>query len=417
MFICVHLWLTLPLSAADPVPVGPMERRSLTRTVEQPGRIDPFAQTPIQVRVTGFIKSVHADIGDRVKAGQLLAEIDAPELAEEFRQKQALVLQAAAEIVQAEKLVAVAVANVKLAAAAVAEAAAARKRAVANHERWRLETARVDSLVSKKVIDEQTRDETMNQFRSAESLRDEVEAKVRSAESARLESEARRDKAIADVAVAKAKAAVAAADERRVQALLDYARVTAPFDGTVTARQVDVGHLVQPGKDAPLFVVTACHVVRVFVDVPEIDAAAISNDSPAVVRVQGLRGREFRGAVTRTGWALDTKARTLRTEIDLKNEDGALRPGMYAYTAITVTTPPVWTLPASALVKTADGSAAFLVKDGKASRVNVQTGHATATHVEVLKWQSSRGWMEPTGGERFVLKAAGVAEGHLIERP
>jgi hypothetical protein len=75
----------------------------------------------------------------------------------------------------------------------------------------------------------------------------------------------------------------------------------------------------------------------------------------------------------------------------------------------------MWTLPAGAIVKTADGAAAFLVKDGKATRVAVQTGFANATHVEILKWHSPQGWIELTGGERFVLKAAGVADAQAIE--
>jgi multidrug efflux pump subunit AcrA (membrane-fusion protein) len=413
VFICVHLWLN-SLLAADPVPVGSPEKRSLIRIVEQPGRIEPFAQTPMLVRVSGYVKAVHADIGDHVKTGQLLAELDVPEMEEEFKQKQALVAQAAAEVTHAEKLVAAAEANVKSAAALVTEAAAARKRATANYERWKSEAARVDSLVAKKVIDEQTRDETLNQFRAADAARDEVEAKVRSAAAAQIESEARRDKTAADVLVAKAKTNVAVAEQGRVKALLGFARIVAPFDGIVTDRKVDVGHFPQPGKDAPLFVVTMRDMVRVFVDVPESDAAAIADGAKATVRVQSLRGREFAGTVTRTAWVLDIKSRTLRTEIDLPNPDGTLRPGMYAYAAITVTPPPTWTLPAAAISKFADGAVAYLVQDGKAKRVNVQLGYANGSHVEIMKWQSPQGWIEPTGVEPFVLKTAGVVEGQKV---
>ena len=140
VFICVHLWFTPLLSAADPVLIGPPEKRSLVRTVEQPGHIEPFAQTPLLVRISGYVKSVQADIGDRVKAGQVLAELDVPELVEELNQKIALVAQAKSEITQAEKLLAVAEKNVQSAAAAVTEAMAARKRATANYERWKSET-------------------------------------------------------------------------------------------------------------------------------------------------------------------------------------------------------------------------------------------------------------------------------------
>jgi multidrug efflux pump subunit AcrA (membrane-fusion protein) len=411
--IGVHLLVSF-LLAADAVPIGPPEKRSLIRVVEQPGRIEPYAQTPLLVRISGYIKAVHVDIGDRVKAGQVLAELDVPEMEEELKQKQAVVAQSKAEVVQSEKLAAAAEANVLSAAAAIAEAAAARKRVLANYERWKSEATRVHTLVEKKVIDEQTRDETLNQFRAADAMRDEVEAKVRTAEAAKVESEAKRDKAKADIDVVKAKAAVTAADEQRTKTMLGYAKIKAPFDGVVTARNVDIGHFLQPGKDAPMFIVTARDSVRVVVDVPEMDAPALADQAKAMVRVQGLRGREFEGEVSRSSWALDPKTRTLRAQIDLPNSDGTLRPGMYAYGAVTVTPPPTWTLPVAAIVKTADGAAALIVKDGKAKRVNVQTGYSNPTHVEILKWQSPNGWLEINGQERFVFKPAGVVDGQSV---
>ena len=397
-------------------PVGKPERRSLARTVEQPARVEAFAQAPLLAKIAGYVKAIHADIGDRVKAGQPLADIDVPELEEELRQKQALVAQAAAEVEQARKLLAAAGANVGSATAAVAEAEAGRKRARANFERWQSEAGRVAKLVEKRVIDEQTRDETLNQFRAAEAALGEVEARVKSAEASQAESEARRDKAAADVAVAQAKARVAAADEGRTRAILGYARITAPFDGVVTARNVDVGHLLQPSATAtPLFVVTRLDPVRVFAEVPEADAALVGPGAKAEVSVQALRGRKFAGTVTRTAWALEARSHTLLTAIDLPNPDGVLRPGMYAYAAVTAALPEAWTLPAAAVVRQGDGAFAFLVRDGKAVRTKVQTGFGDGTHVEVLKFESGPGaWAEPTGDETVVLKAAGVTDGQPV---
>ena len=155
--------------------------------------------------------------------------------------------------------------------------------------------------------------------------------------------------------------------------------------------------------------------MRVFVDVPEADAAAITDDAKATVRVQVLRGREFPGAVTRTAWSLDSKSHTLRTEIDLTNGDGMLRPGMYAYA--TITSPrrrrgrcrP----PRSSRQPTAPRL--FSSRTAKRRASPCRRALANATHVEILKWQSPQGWIEPTGSERFVLKAAGVADGQAIE--
>ncbi len=409
--------------AAPPqVSVGPPQRRSLTRTVEQPGYIDAFERAPLLAKVAAYVKAVHVDIGDRVKDGQVLAELDDPELEQELRQKQALVAQAAAEVEQAKQLLLAAEAHARLRVAEVAEAESARTRARANFERWQSESQRIGRMVSGGVIDEQTRDETLNQFRAAAAARDEVEARVRSAQAAQAESEARRNKSRADVDVAEAKARVAEADEGRTRALLGYTRITAPFDGVVTARGVDKGHLLQPGvKDAPLFVVTRLDPVRVFVEVPELDAALVRPGAKAEVRVQALRGRSFAGTVTRTAWALDSRSRTLRTAIDLPNPDGTLRPGMYAYAALTLALPEAWTLPAAAVVRQGDTAVAFLVRDGKAVRVGVQTGFGDGRHVELLKYQapaagggSDRRWVEPTGDEAFVLRAAGVADGQAV---
>jgi multidrug efflux pump subunit AcrA (membrane-fusion protein) len=398
------------------VTIGHPEKHELRRAVEQPGHIEAFAETPLLAKVPGFVKAVNVDIGDRVKTGDILAELSVPEMDEELKQKQATVMQMVAEVEQARKLLAAAEAHVKSAEASVVEAAAARTRAVANFERWQSESSRVDTLVARGVIDAQTRDETRNQFRSAEAARDEVEAKVRSAEAAKIEAEARRDKAKADVDVAVAKEAVARSDEGRTRAMLGYLKFPAPFDGVVTARHLDVGHFLQPSDTAnPIFVVTRMDPVRIYVDVPEADAPLIRDKAEAKVRVQALRGGEFTGTVTRTAWALDPKSRTLKTEIDLPNPPpGLLRPGMYAYASVTAMLPAAWTLPTTAIVRQGETTVAFTIRDGKAVRVPVQTGASDGTRVELLKWQLGATWENPSGQETFILKAAGISDGQTV---
>src|SRR4051812_13204547 len=173
----------------------------LKRVVEQPGRVEALAQTPLHAKVSGFVKAWHKDIGDPVDAGTPLADISVPELDQELIQKQATVAQAAAEVEQAKMLHAAAEANVRSAGAAVAEAEAGRARAKANFARWQSEAKRAAELFAGKVIDAQNRDETLNQFRAAEAALQEVEAHVKASEALRAESAARRDKAAADVAV------------------------------------------------------------------------------------------------------------------------------------------------------------------------------------------------------------------------
>ena len=183
----------------------------------------------------------------------------------------------------------------------------------------------------------------------------------------------------------------------------------------VTARHLDVGHFLQPsGTLSPLFVVTRMDPVRIFVDVPEADAPLIRDKAEAKVRVQALRGGEFTGTVTRTAWALDPKSKTLKTEIDLPNPDGLLRPGMYAYAYITAMLPAAWTLPTTAVVRQGEVTVAFTVRDGKSVRVPVQTGASDGTRVELLKCQRGTTWENPTGQETFILMVAGVSDGQAV---
>jgi RND family efflux transporter MFP subunit len=400
------------------------ERKSLPRVIEQPGHIEAFEETPLFARIAGYVQKVHVDIGDRVRVGDVLAEVSVPEMEEELKQKEALVAQAQAEVAQAQGALRAAGANVETANALVRQAEANRARAGAEFQRWESEYKRVQALVVRRVLDEQTRDETHNQFQAAAAAREEVEAKVKSAEAARDESAAHRDKAKADVSAAAAKLQVRKADQRRLEALLGYARVKAPFEGIVNERNIHTGHLLHPGSASgePLFVVVRIDPVRVFVDVPEADAVLIQPGAAARVRVQVLRGREFAGKVTRSAWALNAKTRTLRTEIDLPNPDGLLRPGMYAYASITSERPAVWTLPAAAVVLQGDQAFCFRVENGKAVRTPVRVGARDGAAIEVLGKQTGsakagavRTWEDFNGDEVVIsLNPAGLTDGQAV---
>jgi RND family efflux transporter MFP subunit len=393
------------------------ERKAVRRVIEQPGHVAAFEETPVHVKIAGYVRKIHVDIGDEVKEGALLAELWVPEMEEELKQKEALAAQARAEVVQAGEVLEAAKASIETARALVPEAEAGRKRAQANYERWESEYRRAERLVAGKVIDEQTRDETRNQWKAADAARDEVEAKVKSAEALVKERTALRGKAAADVEVAKAKVQVAEADRRRLAALLEYARVKAPFTGVVTQRKVDTDHFVQPapgGKGEPLFVVARHDPVRVFVEVQEQDAAWVNKDAPARVRVQG---QEYSGKVTRHSWALESsRERILRTEIDLPNPDGKLRPGMYAHAAITVEHANVWTLPAAAVLTQGEQSYCWRVVDGKAVKTPLQTGLSGGGLVEVVKRQNKDGaWEDISGGEEVVSGNAGqLTDGQAV---
>ncbi len=400
------------------------EKKTLHRTVEQPGRVEAFEQAPLHVKIAGFVRQVHADIGDRVKKGAVLAELWVPEMEEELKQKQALVEQAQAEIEQAKGALSEAEAHIMSVLAKVTEVEAGRTRAQAELNRWNAQFQSEQELVRRNVLMQQSLEVTRNEVETAKAARAEVEAKVKSAQAAVDESKAKRDKAQADVDVVVARRKVAEAEQRRLEALLQYAKITAPFDGVVTRRNVDPGHFLQPAassKGEPVFVVARTDPVRVFVDVPEADAVLIRDGAAARVRVQVLRGQEFAGKVTRSAWALDPRSRTLRTEVDLPNADGRLRPGMYAYASITLEYPDVLTLPASAVVIQGEQAYCFLVEDGKAVRTAVRVGARGAQAVEVLALQKrapkagGEVWQSFTGAERVVAgNLTGLADGQVV---
>jgi HlyD family secretion protein len=413
------------------------ERKTLRRVFEQPGFIEAFEETPLFARVPGHVLKMHRDIGDPLKGprydkagketepGQVLAELWVPEMVEELKQKQALVVQAKAAVEQAQAALDTAEANIETAKALVQEAVSTKARAQANYERWDSEYKRIDDLVKRNVIDKQTRDETLNQLKAADASRQEVEAKILSAQAGVRESEAKRNKARADLAAARAHVQVAQAEEGRAAAWLQYATIRAPYDGVVTRRTINTGSFVQPATGnggIPLFVVARTDTVRIFAEVPEADALLVQKGVRVRIRVQTIKDRDFEGEVTRSAWSLDPKARTLRTEVDLPNPQGLLRPGMYAYATFTAVLPNRLTLPASAVTTQGEQTVCFLVKDKKAVRTPVRVGLHVGGLVEVLKKQGraregeEAAWEDFTGEEVIVRdNLSGLSDGQPVK--
>lgn len=420
-------------SAPTALSVVKPQRMSLPKVIEQPGTIRAYEETPLYAKLAGFVKIVNVDIGDRVegptpispgntKPGTVLAEISIPELEDEAREKQAHVARADAEREQAAKQGEVADASHAAAEAQVVEAQAGLRKAQAAYDRWQSESTRVSALVRDRVVDAQTGEETRKQFLSAESARDEAQAHVMVTEKAVLKSKAEQEKSKADVKAMAARVKVAEAEAARVQSLLEYRFIRAPFTGTVTSRNLDTGHFVHPaggGKAMPLFTVVRMDTVRVSVKVPEADAALVRKGTPARITIQALKGPEFAAAVSRTTEALESGSRTLRAEIDLPNPDGKLRPGMYAYARITAPMPEAWVLPATAVVKQADVTVCFVHRDGKAVRLPIQTGRSDGTWTEVLKNQAPGvlGMWEDWTGTELVLAGltSGLTDGQPVE--
>jgi multidrug efflux pump subunit AcrA (membrane-fusion protein) len=395
-------------------------RQTIRRTIEQPGELMPFEQTPIFSKISGYVKQVHVDIGDPVRANDVLATLWAPEMEVEVKRKGALVRKAEAEHQQARQLLASAEAVLNTAEAKVREAEAGRLRARAELDRAKSQFERLKRSTA--VVTQDVLDEARLGFEAAQATAAEVEAKIKSAEASRIASAAQRDKAQVDISVAEASVQVAKSERDLAQTMLDYAKIRSPFGGTVTRRHVDTGHYLPAagGKSEPLFVVVRTEPLRVVVDLPEADATFIAPDTRASVIVQALKGRTLAGAVKRTAWALDARSRTLRAEIELPNPDGDLRPGMYVHSVLTVERANVWAVPESAIARDAGKPFLWQVSDGKAMRRMVRLGMSDGKMVEVLMLHtpsSSSEWQNASGSEEFILPTAGLKEGQAVTLP
>jgi RND family efflux transporter MFP subunit len=399
-------------SSVDRVTAGKPQRKTMRLETAQPGQIDAFEETPIHPKVSGYVSKVLVDIGDRVEKDQMLAKLSVPELEADLLHTEALVSQAEAGIKKAQAAVRAMEAAANTAETQIRQAEAAVARTAAQHERWKSEHRRISELADRGSVTNKLVDETLNQLKAAEAAQHEAEAAVDSAKAAFAQSQADTEKAKSEGAAAVAEVEVAKAAQAKAKAMLAYTEIKAPFRGVVSQRDVDTGHFTQAtrGADArPLFVVSQSDIVRVFVDVPELESAWVDAGDAAIVQVQALRNKETKAKVTRTGWTLSSANRSLRTEIDIPNEKHELRPGMYATVRITLDErPDALVLPTSAVIYADSEAFCHTVEDGKIARRPIKLGIRSGGDVEVLEGLA--------GDETVVLlQPASFAPGQAVE--
>lgn len=428
---------------ASPVSLDPAVRvvhaapRTVVRTVEQPGVIGAYERTALYAKLSGFVRRWNVDIGDRVKAGAVLVELSAPELVEQHRQMQAQVDLDRALVDQSRKQHLVAQRNVTAATEMVAQARAEVNRYEADVERWESEVKRLTALVGERVVDQQVLDETQRQLKASRAALDAARTTVRTRDAQRLASEATQERSTVDISASEARVQVAAAEERRLAALVGYLTITAPYDAVVYARNVNLGDFVQPAsgdptqgvfslgvspnRSTPLYVLNRIDPVLFVVGVPEADAAYVAPGTTARVRVPALAGHEFTARVTRTSWALDPTARTLVAQIELPNPKATFRPGMYAYGSVVIERTNVPALPTSAVTQIGNQTYCYLVVEGKAVRTPVRTGVSDGTWIEVSgklapSAGSSDGTWLPFDGTEAVIEGdlSGVSDGQPV---
>jgi RND family efflux transporter MFP subunit len=302
---------------------------SSDRALALPGSVQPLEETVVYPRASGYVRKWHVDLGDKVHEGDLLAEIDTPELDQQLAQARAQLAQAEAGLVQAK----------------------------ANGHFSKENLDRYKQLGPEGLVSQQ--------------------------DLAKQKAQAEVDEAA--IAVANANIGAQRANIQLLSQLKSFARVTAPFSGTITARNVERGALVTAGTATPLFKISATDPVRVFVQVPQDVAPSVRTDVPAAVKIREYPGRSFEGKVARSAGALDPTTRTMTTEVRVPNPKGELLTGMYAQVSLSLPTPHrVLSVPATAILSDAGGVHVVVIdNEGRARHVPVVVERDTGPTVEI----------------------------------
>ncbi len=323
-----------------------------------PGTLVAFNEATLYGKVAGYVKSMAVDKGDTVRRGQTLAVLEVPEMEKEGEQAQASTREALASLNRAK---------------------AEEELQTVTYMRFR-EVHKIDpDAISNQELDE---------YRSKSEV------------------------AKAEVKLAEARVETARANQERLVALNQYASITAPFSGIVTARYIDPGALVQAATSSiqgqPIVTLQDLDTIRVYVSVAEIDVPFIHRGVPASLTVAAYPGKVFKAAVTRVAEALDPSTRTMKTEIDIRNPQHLLRPGMYGDATLEVAKlPNALVIPDSGLVVEGSKRLVWVVRDGRAHRVPVETGLDDGAQVEIRSGLSA--------GEQVVVAGKdGLAEGKPV---
>jgi RND family efflux transporter MFP subunit len=358
---------------AVPAAVAIVKRTAIGNSFSVAGEFIPYQEIEMHAKVSGYVRKINVDIGDRVKTGQVLAVLEVPELMAQLQGAGAGVRHSQQEIELSQNEV----------ARDQAQYAALHANSIRLEQADR---ARPGLIAQQELDDAQAKDRA-----SA--------AQVESAKSA--------------LSAARQQLEMSQATNTQVSAMSDYTRIVAPFDGVVTWRYADTGALVQSGtsnsNSAPVVKLAQVNVLRLRIPVPESLAAAVRVGQPADIAVQAT-GEHFTGHVTRFTDALDRTTRSMQVEIDVPNDTYKLQPGMYANVALqTQSSPNALTLPIQA-VQHHDGKSSVLIVDQQ-NRVQpreIQTGLEDPGRVEVLSGL--------TEGERVIVGNFGSFQpGQVVE--
>jgi RND family efflux transporter MFP subunit len=339
------------------------------RTIDLPATMQPFNSATVFARATGYIAARKVDIGSRVHEGDLLALIAAPDLDQQLAQTRAQLVQTQASLTQAQ---------------------AALQQTRANQDLANVTNQRYAKLAPQGYASQQE------------------------ADNARLTLAARNadvQNAQAAVDVADANVKAAAANVGRLEQLTSFERVTAPFDGVISARQVDVGDLVtaDASTGTPLFGISRTNVLRTQIYVPQDAVFGLKDGDTAQILVPEMPGRVFRGVVARNADVLQAGTRTLLTEVDIDNADGALRAGVYAVVRLTIPrSNPEVIVPSNAVIFDQSGLSAAVDDNGVVRLRHLDLSEDNGAQVVV------RAGLSP-GDHVIISPPVNVAEGMRVQ--
>jgi RND family efflux transporter MFP subunit len=337
-------------AAVPVVPVAIAGPATLENDLVLTAEFRPYQDVDVMAKVAGYVRSIRVDIGDHVRAGEVLATLEAPEIED--------------EAAKARAGMAAAQSNITTAQAELEHAQASEHIATLSFQRI-LDVAKRDAgLVPRQDID----------VAEARSL--EAKAQVARAESA--------------VKAAREQLDEAKSESSRAAAMLAYTTISAPFSGVITRRYANTGSMIQAGISSqtqamPVVRLAQNDLLRLILPVPVSDVAGVRDGQPVDVNVISL-GRTLKGKVTRYADSVQLATRTMDTEVDVPNPDGSLVPGMYAEVHLHLAARPnVLSVPLDAV----DGigtstEQAYVVRDGVVHLANVTTGLETATRIEIL---------------------------------
>ncbi|MHB1559723.1 MAG: efflux RND transporter periplasmic adaptor subunit [Isosphaeraceae bacterium] len=338
-----------PAPAASPddsvpeVDVVTIKKGTLHRTWRQRATVQPIAVVTVISRVSGTLKTVPVDIGSRVKKGQILAELDAPELKIEQARAEALAEHARARIKAAMAKVEVDAAALMTAQANL-HAAETKLRGAENQRDFReKQFTRIEALVKRASIEPRMLDEEADRRDAARIEVETAKLELSAAKSRINEARARLTGTKAAVDELEQGVQLAGIDRDRARLMGESAQIRSPIDGLVTARNFNVGEFVRSadeGGSRPLFTVVDTRIVRIVTGVPERDVPLVDLGDPAIFLADVFPSVEFKGVVSRIAESMDANERTMRVEIDLKNEDHKLRAGMFGQVEIRLDTLP-----------------------------------------------------------------------------